>query len=316
MIQFPAPSHALAACLAITIVGLGASARAQDVRIEALDPANSGSDIARVWSGRQNRRLTIILPPYGADHTYYDSSKLPNLLAERGIDFAVLFTERTGFNRLSDIDRLDRLISHVVERGGYDRDKVVLGGFSAGGYGAFRYALRGLRGGKIAIRPAALVSIDAPLDIARWYRGMSLATGRMSEQNPFRGEFDYLTRMYRELLGGTPEAKPDAYREQSVLTASMPDGGNAVYFKRMPLRLYSEPDMDFFVPLGLDYGSINAADAVSLASILNSLGNERVSLVLTSGKGYRADMGGARMPHSWSIVDESELARWIATQLE
>jgi hypothetical protein len=84
----------------------------------------------------------------------------------------------------------------------------------------------------------------------------------------------------------------------------------------MPLRLYSEPDMDFFVPYGYDYGSINASDQVSLAAIARSQGNADVSLVLTSGKGYRADLGGRRLPHSWSIVDEPELARWIAAHLE
>ncbi len=53
-----------------------------------------------------------------------------------------------------------------------------------------------------------------------------------------------------------------------------------------------------------------------LAALLHSQGNSQVSLVLTSGKGYRAEMGGARMPHSWSIVDEADLARWIAGRLD
>jgi hypothetical protein len=121
--------------------------------------------------------------------------------------------------------------------------------------------------------------------------------------------------MYREMLGGTPDEKPEAYRAQSVLTASRPDGGNAVYFKRMPMRLYSEPDMDFFIPYGLDYAGINASDQVSMAALARLQGNTEVSLVLTHGKGYRADLGNRRLPHSWSIVDEPELARWIAAHL-
>lgn len=315
LFTYPSLPRALAVLLLLAVAGTCAGEKAQDVGNEMLQPANAGADVARIWSRRGNRKLTIILPPYGGDHTYYNSSKLPGYLANEGIDFAVLCTETTGFNRASDIDRLDTLIAYVIAKNGYDPEKVVLGGFSAGGYGAFRYALRGLRGEKVAVHPAALISVDAPLDIARWYRGMSLAIPRMNDQNPFRGEFEYLTGMYRELLGGTPDEKPDAYREQSVLTASRADGGNAAYFKRIPMRLYSEPDMQFFVPLGLDYTSINATDQVSLASILISQGNTEVSLILTSGKGYRPDMGGARMPHSWSIVDEAELAGWIAARL-
>jgi pimeloyl-ACP methyl ester carboxylesterase len=316
LIASPASIRAFTRLFVLSVAGICSCANAQDVRNELLDAANAKADVARIWSTPKNRKLTIILPPYGGDHNYYNSSQLPAQLASQGIDFAVLYTETTGFNRTPDIDRLDALIASVIARGGYDPDKVVLGGFSAGGYGAFRYALRGLRGEKVALRPAALISVDAPLDIERWYRAMSLASRRMNAQNPFRGEFEYLTRMFRELLGGTPDEKPDAYREQSVLTASLPDGGNAVYFKRVPMRLYSEPDMDFFVPFGLDYTSINATDQVSLASILHLQGNAGVSLILTKGKGYRADMGGARMPHSWSIVDEAELARWIAARLE
>jgi pimeloyl-ACP methyl ester carboxylesterase len=316
LFAFPAFARAVTPLFVLTLAGMCADANAQDASNEPLHAANVQADVARIWSTPGNRKLTIILPPYGGDHNYYNSSRLPAHLASHGIDFAVLYTETTGFNRAWDIDRLDALIAGVIAKGDYHPDKVVLGGFSAGGYGAFRYALRGLRGEKVALRPAALISVDAPLDIARWYRAMSLASRRMNDQNPFRGEFDYLTRMFREMLGGTPDEKPDAYREQSVLTASLPDGGNAAYFKRVPMRLYSEPDMDFYVPYGLDYAAINATDQVSLASILHSQGNTNVSLILTTGKGYRADMAGARMPHSWSIVDEAELARWIAARLE
>ena len=309
--------HGVMMLLALVGAALCApTARAQTAKDEYLDAGNTRADIARVWSTPANRKLTIILPPYGGDQNYYNASKLPGYLAHQGIDFAVLFTETTGYNLPADIRRLDALIAHVVSVHGYQTNKVVLGGFSAGGYGAFRYALRKLRGDTLAIAPAALISVDAPLDIGRWYRGMNLFVQRTDDKNPFYGECQYLTQMYRDLLGGTPDEKPEAYREQSILTASVPDGGNAVYFRHMPLRLYSEPDMDFFVPYGLDYGGINASDQVSLAAIAKMQGNADVSLVLTSAKGYRADLGGRRLPHSWSIVDEAELARWIAARLE
>jgi len=305
----------LTALLSVSLIAPSV-ARELAAKDEHLGSSDSQTDVARIWSTPGNRRLVIILPPYGGDQNYYNAAKIPAYLADRGIDFAVLFTEVTGYNQPADIARLDALIASVVGTHHYDSGKIVLGGFSAGGYGAFRYALRKLRGEPLAILPAALISVDAPLDIERWYRGMNLFVQRTNDKNPFYGECQYLTQMYREMLGGTPDEKPAAYREQSVLTSSLPDGGNAVYFRNMPMRLYSEPDMDFFVPYGLDYGGINAADQVSLAAILHAQGNERVSLVLTSGKGYRADLGGRRLPHSWSIVDERELALWITGQLK
>jgi len=221
-------------------LGAPSDVRAQSAKDEYLDAANPHTDIARLWSAR------------------------------RGIDFAVLFTETTGYNQAADLTRLDALIAHVVAAHGYDASKVVLGGFSAGGYAAFRWVLRKLRGDALAILPAALISVDAPLDIGRWYRGMNLLVQRTDDQNPFHGESQYLTQLYREMLGGTPDEQPAAYRDQSILTASLPDGGNAVYFRRMPMRLYSEPDMAFFVPNGLDYGGINASDQVSIAARLDN----------------------------------------------
>jgi len=308
------------AVVMLALAGAGlyvtSAAQAQTAKDEYVDPRNTSVDVAPVSSKPGNHKLTIILPPYGGDQTYYNASKLPGYLASQGIDFAVLFTGTSGYNQPAGLARLAVLIAHLVSTHGYEPNKVVLGGFSAGGYGAFRYTLRKLRGDALAILPAALISVDAPLDIERWYRGMNLFVQRTDDKNPFRGESQYLTQMYRELLGGTPDEKAEAYREQSILTASLPDGGNAVYFRHMPMRLYSEPDMDFFVPYGYDYGSINASDQVSLAAIARAQGNADVSLVLTSGKGYRADLGNRRLPHSWSIVDEVELARWITAHLK
>jgi hypothetical protein len=284
-------------------------------RNEYLNERDTTKNVARLWRTDGNRKLAVLLPPYGGNETYYDSSKLPGYLAPKGIDLAVLFTEVTGYNQPADFTRLDTLLKHVVEKHHYDMNKIALGGFSAGGYGAFRYALLKRKRGDLAIAPAALISVDAPLDIERWYNGMQLVVQRTDEKNPFRGECVFLTQMFVEMFGGPPREKPEAYWDHSVLTASKPDGGNAVYFRDMPVRLYSEPDMGFFIEYGVDYTSTNASDQVSLAAILKAQGNKDVSLVLTSGKGYRADLGGQRLPHSWSIVDEKELAEWVARYL-
>ena len=160
-----------------------------------------------------------------------------------------------------------------------------------------------------------MISVDAPLDLERWCKGMQLVLQRSNSSNPFYGECQYLTQMYRDMFHGTPEENPTAYWENSILTASKGDGGNAAFFKQMPMRLYSEPDMDFFIRYGMDYSCINASDQVSMASISMAQGNQNVSLVLTSGRGYRADLNNMRLPHSWSIVDEAPLAEWIAARL-
>lgn len=64
---------------------------------------------------------------------------------------------------------------------------------------------------------------------------------------------------------------------------------------------------------GADYYGMNSFDAAALVRQLTVRGHMQAQLITTSGKGYRSD--GRRHPHSWSIVDQPDLARWIVLQL-
>ena len=75
------------------------------------------------------------------------------------------------------------------------------------------------------------------------------------------------------------------------------------------------PDPEFYLTLGLDTMSTNAIDQIALTNVLRLLGHPAASLVLTQGRGVRPDLGGMRMPHAWSIVDEAELTGWLAARL-
>ena len=65
---------------------------------------------------------------------------------------------------------------------------------------------------------------------------------------------------------------------------------------------------------GCDYYTINAADQAALVLQLRALGNTKAELIITSGKGFRPP--GKRNPHSWTIVDEPDLADWVAKFLQ
>jgi hypothetical protein len=64
----------------------------------------------------------------------------------------------------------------------------------------------------------------------------------------------------------------------------------------------------------VDYYSMNAVDAAALILQLQRLGNRQAQLITTQGRGVRP--GGNRHPHSWSIVDETELQAWILRQVK
>lgn len=302
---------------------LAAAAAACPTRAEpvthAVDARDASQGGFRLWRpAGACRGLVALLPPYGGGADYYDASRLPALLNVRGVAFAVLHAGPVGFLEPGDIPRLDALVAHALLRAAAPADRFAIGGFSAGGTGALRYAVLALGGQvRLAARPCAAFSVDAPLDLERWYRGMESHLRRMGPQavGPFVGESRFLVGHLKRLMGGSPDEKPEVYRDRSVLSVALPDGGHARHLKDLPLRLYSEPDMAFYLEHGLDYGSINAYDQVALASVLKAQGATRVSLVLTTGRGHRPDLGGVRMPHAWSIVDEDELAGWLLAQL-
>ena len=80
------------------------------------------------------------------------------------------------------------------------------------------------------------------------------------------------------------------------------------------MRLYTEPDVIWTIEnWRSDYYNLNAVDQAALTLQLLELGNTQAELITTTGKGYRP--AGVRNPHSWTIVDEDDLANWIVRQL-
>lgn len=79
--------------------------------------------------------------------------------------------------------------------------------------------------------------------------------------------------------------------------------------------MYTEPDVLFWMEYTADLYSLNTLDVVFAINELRVMGNKQAELILTNGKGYRPDLGGMRMPHAWSIVDELDLADWIEQKL-
>jgi hypothetical protein len=118
----------------------------------------------------------------------------------------------------------------------------------------------------------------------------------------------------RAALGGAPDEVPEAYRRNSPLVASLPDGGNARLLRSTPVRLYTEPDVDWWITQrNLDLYDMHVLDHAAFTNVLRIAGNPDAELITTSGKGFRPN--GLRHPHSWSIVDEAELAEWIGRLL-
>ncbi|MNR47412.1 hypothetical protein D3C85_1665090 [compost metagenome] len=82
----------------------------------------------------------------------------------------------------------------------------------------------------------------------------------------------------------------------------------------MPLRIYSEPDIDWWMKeRNADLTNMNVTDCSAMINELNRLGNQQAVLITTQNKGFRKP-DHKRHPHSWSIVENQELIQWLLQQ--
>jgi hypothetical protein len=177
---------------------------------------------------------------------------------------------------------------------------VAIGGFSAGGAVAMSYAEYMISQGSTNIR--CLFVIDPPLDLQRLY-----ATSRKmrrfncpSVASEAQQSIDYLDKA----LGGSPDDQYNNYVGSSPYMASEADGGNAKWLKQLPVRLYTEPDIEFVKErqcAEMETQDLNGGDLEKLYKQLRKSGNDRCELILTKGRGY----------NSWNIADADELAAWV-----
>jgi hypothetical protein len=247
----------------------------------------------------------------------WEDSLLPQRLAEGGIASLVGLPvpEGTGYMTDSSLQALHAMLADAIQRLQCPSDKLVLGGFSAGGVGAVRYAEVAVQGSLPgAFLPSAVFAVDPPLDLRRWYHGLQLIVQR-NYPSPSLEEARVVIQVLHDLLGGAPDEVPEAYAHASAVTAFAEQGGNLKYLRHIPVRMYTEPDVLFFLDQVTDLYSLNALDVVFAINELRAMGNEQAELIVTSGKGYRPDLGGIRLPHAWSIVDEAELADWIERKI-
>lgn len=309
--------RALIAGLALLSVELHAQAARQPMRTKTgwtYEIAN------RVTTARA---ALVLMPGYGGDFDHFSDagnsgphrSVLADSLDARGI-VLVLVAPPAGtlFGDHAHMQQLEDTIRETLGMVTSAALPVAVGGFSAGGTDAILFAERCAEG-RCAMphKVRAVFAVDAPLD---FHRVWDNATMVLANQPPGANleEARLVQAALKKRLGSRPSLSSPRYVSASPLAAKERDGGNVRKLTDLAVRAYTEPDVQWWMEnRSLDYYGMNAVDAASLIRHLNLLGNAKAELIVTSGRGYRAN--GMRHPHSWSIVDQSELAQWLAIHL-
>lgn len=250
--------------------------------------------------------ILILLPGWGeSTESIYEKTKLPYLLLEKGFVTIVPQLHQTLFADAYAISELNAVINIQAERYKSNHLNLIIGGLSAGGAIAIDYAEYILSLSTDTIQSLkGVFAIDPPLDLFRMYRSSENKINYNCKSTLIKKEGSFIKKHLIKSLNGTPQESRDKYFKYSGYLADMPDGGNAKFLKNIPVRLYSEPDLDFVRKTYCDelqYEDINATDLEKLNKFLQSIDNSRAEYITTKGKGF----------HSWNILDPVNCADWI-----
>ena len=234
---------------------------------------------------------------------------IPKVAAEKGI-LTIIPTFKTGSQSFG-IDNATQtsfkeIFNDVVKRKSLTGLKFYLGGFSIGGSCAIKFAEN------VTVKPSAVFAIDSPLDFERFYKAKKREV-RLSGNDRINEETVYFIKRIEKEMGGIPINNKSFFK---LSPYSFNDTGQKAIRNliTVPLRLYSEPDIDWWLEeRGTDYYGINILDQSAMINELNKLGNNKATLVVTLNKGYRKP-DNRRHPHSWSIAEPNELIAWLLTQ--
>ncbi|MCZ8228360.1 alpha/beta hydrolase [Flavobacterium sp.] len=257
------------------------------------------------------RGYIFLIPGFGETaENVLQQTNLPNQLALNGI-LTIIPTFQDGVLSFG-VDRLsqqtfDKIIKDVTSKHKLIDQKFYVGGFSIGGSCAIKYAENAL------IKPTAVFAIDPPLDFERFYNSAKRDI-RLSKDKEANQENVYMIDRLEKETGGSPTTVLSEYYTISPYSFSDTTQRAIKQLIKIPLRIYTEPDINWWLKeRGLDFTSMNAAECSAMINELNRLGNQSAALITTQNKGYRKP-NNKRHPHSWSIVDNEKLIKWLLQQ--
>ena len=207
----------------------------------------------------------------------------------------------------SELQNLSKHFNSIFKNNKLSTDNVYIGGFSGGGNVTLllsNYLIKE----RNSIQPKGVFIVDSPIDLLGLYKVAekniisNFSSESVQEANwiidTFNAEF------------GNPKDSISLYKKFSPYTRETNTISNLENLKNLKIRLYTEPDFDWWLKNRKNQkDEINSYFIEQLYNDLKIKGFQKIELINTKNKGYRAD--GTRHPHSWAIVDKENLLNWV-----
>jgi hypothetical protein len=256
----------------------------------------------------KQKAVLILFPcfPCNIENTKNEAQFLKNLKQE-GITTLLLNYNMKLYLSESEKKEYSLALNSIFDRNKIVKENIFIGGFSSGGNLALllsNYLIQT----KNAIQPKGLVVVDSPLDLERLYDGAQEDVKKnVSEEAVEEG--NYLIQLFNDDLGN-PKTNIETYKKMSPYLVSSDSKVNIEYLKDIKIRLYCEPDLEWYwTNKKRTYEELNAFHLEKTYDSLLNLGAEKVEFIKTSNRGF--DAKGNKKPHSWNLIEREDLIKWI-----
>lgn len=215
---------------------------------------------------------------------------------------------------IEELISTDKIANQLMKEYTILNNRIVLGGFSGGGMLSITFAERAVRDQNTSFIPKAIFAIDTPLDYEHMYERAEREIKRNFSEIGV-SEAKWVINDFNSTFKGSPRDFPNEYETYSMFTHRKEDGGNAKYLMNIPIRIYTEPGIEWQLEnRQRDLYDLNCTNISAMINLLQLKGHKNAEVITTFNKGKR--LNGTKHPHSWNIMNSKETMNWILEQLK
>lgn len=254
------------------------------------------------------KAVLVLFPCYPCDiaNTKAEAKFLKNI-EKQGITTLLLNYNLRLF--LSDAEKTEyaKTLNSILNEHNIATNNLYIGGFSGGGNVTMLLSSYLIKS-KNAIQPKGIMVVDSPIDLEALYYDSQKDVVKNADPEAV-AEGHYLIELLENAFG-KPTDHLENYKNASPYLASCKITDNIAYLKDIKTRFYSEPALEWQKQQrNRTYEDLNAYKLEQASKTLKELGSTQTEFIATENRGYRAN--GDRHPHSWSIVEQGSLVKWM-----
>lgn len=268
----------------------------------------TNSEFELIKSDKQ-KGLLILFPclPCEAENTFSEL-KIEEISVENGFSVLAMNFNKHLFLNQSEKKQLTNKLEKIISENNLSKKNIYIGGFSSGGNVSLLISDYLVKT-QSQIQPKGVFVVDSPIDLLALYK-TAQKNLKMNFSEVSLQEANWIKKYFDEEFGN-PENGIVNYEKYSPFTLETQNINNIVNLKDIKVRFYTEPDLKWWKENRQNnYEDLNAFYLKKLSEKLKiEFESKNVELIETENKGYRAN--GERHPHSWRIVDEKDLIKWM-----